>query len=561
MTTLQTPQSIHATIHQDAINEVAGFFNATTEDILNELLQNARRSGATEVEITTQEDQVTVTDNGVGISDPAAILAFGHTGWENKTAQSEHAAGMGFYALARSEQVRVRSKPQGGTAWQVNLTPDHFVGKMDAPVERAIGNMNSPGTTVTFSSRRDPEGDIKEAAKHYPLPVQLNGQRVEQRDFLHDAVHTEVWEGIRIGVYPAYRWSNISRMNFHGIIVTEPGLPRVPGIQKQWYAQTDVLDCPHLELTLPARREVIETRFMRDLRAACRSAIYRSMSLQTEPPDVPKKVQQEAASLGINLPDAAAVLEHWEPEHARAQHQDHRTRTWEKVSDDTVVIALEAQPADQQALARAAELNGAAGRLMKADEDLEGYDWYDRLPKAKSMRITVTKDGEDHDLRELRDNKQQLENQRPNRITFTLETVDKEGEAGKQAKHAILVLPSDLAFENEEEEYMDDNRPLITQDSEISAHELTNLMTEAFFRESDDSDSDSYETQKGNHEAASYRTALTLLSSKEDALKSTLANLINRHVIWEVPQGTVATTQIKDGRSVEVTVGKMGGEV
>ena len=101
--------------------------------------------------------------------------------------------------------------------------------------------------------------------------------------------------------------------------------------------------------------------------------------------------------------------------------------------------------------------------------------------------------------------------------------MDKEGEAGKQAKHAILVLPSDLAFENEEEEYMDDNRPLITQDSEISAHELTNLMTEAFFRESDDSDSDSYETQKGNHEAASYRTALTLLSSKEDALKSTLA--------------------------------------
>ena len=50
---------------------------------------------------------------------------------------------------------------------------------------------------------------------------------------------------------------------------------------------------------------------------------------------------------------------------------------------------------------------------MKADEDLEGYDWYDRLPKAKSMRITVTKDGEDHDLRELRDNKQQLKTSAP----------------------------------------------------------------------------------------------------------------------------------------------------
>ena len=207
--------------------------------------------------------------------------------------------------------------------------------------------MNSPGTTVTFSSRRDPEGDIKEAAKHYPLPVQLNGsgsnRGLPPRRRAHRGLGGD--QNRRVPRVPLvqHKPDELPR-----IIVTEPGLPRVPGIQKQWYAQTDVLDCPHLELTLPARREVIETRFMRDLRAACRSAIYRSMSLQTEPPDVPKKVQQEVASLGINLPDAAAVLEHWEPEHARAQHQDHRTRTWEKVSDDTVVIALEAQPADQQ---------------------------------------------------------------------------------------------------------------------------------------------------------------------------------------------------------------------
>ena len=177
MTTMQVPQSIHATIHEDAINRVAGFFNAGTKDILNELLQNARRSGATRVDITTQPDRITVADDGAGIADPAAILAFGQSGWDNRAAQSEHAAGMGFYALARSERVRVTSRRRDETAWQVDLTPDHFVGKLDAPVQRLFESTTPPGTNVTFAITKDPDRDIMDAARYYPLPVRVNGVR------------------------------------------------------------------------------------------------------------------------------------------------------------------------------------------------------------------------------------------------------------------------------------------------------------------------------------------------------------------------------------------------
>ena len=139
MTTAERiPGSIRASIHQDAINRVSEFFNATTQDILNELLQNSRRSGATRVDITTGDGWITVMDDGHGIQDPAAILAFGQTEWSEDRARNEHPAGMGMYSLARREFVNVRSRTETGKAWQVSLNPDHFVGKLEAPIEALL---------------------------------------------------------------------------------------------------------------------------------------------------------------------------------------------------------------------------------------------------------------------------------------------------------------------------------------------------------------------------------------------------------------------------------------
>ena len=45
-TTAKLPDSIQASIHQDALSRVPSFFNASIKEILNELLQNSRRAGA-----------------------------------------------------------------------------------------------------------------------------------------------------------------------------------------------------------------------------------------------------------------------------------------------------------------------------------------------------------------------------------------------------------------------------------------------------------------------------------------------------------------------------------
>ena len=45
------PATIRASVHEDAIGRVTRFFNATTLETLNELFQNARRAGATRVDV------------------------------------------------------------------------------------------------------------------------------------------------------------------------------------------------------------------------------------------------------------------------------------------------------------------------------------------------------------------------------------------------------------------------------------------------------------------------------------------------------------------------------
>ena len=106
------PSTIRARVHDDAISRVTRFFNATTVETLNELFQNARRAGATRVDVTIADGEVRVADDGEGITQPAALLAFGQSHWDSAPAQREDPAGIGVYALAHCPKVTIRSRPR-----------------------------------------------------------------------------------------------------------------------------------------------------------------------------------------------------------------------------------------------------------------------------------------------------------------------------------------------------------------------------------------------------------------------------------------------------------------
>ena len=545
-TPTKLPETIQASIHQDALSRVPSFFNATTVEILNELLQNSRRAGAKKVDITTAPGYITIADDGQGIPDPATLLAFGQTRWDSRTTRSEHPAGMGLYTLARREEVQVQSRCADGAAWQVRLTPDHFTGRIPAPVETTEEGEATPGTRITFNSEYPAERDIRTAAQYYPLLVYYNGDRVENHDFLNGAFYIETWGGVRIGVFK----NRETEMNFHGVIVRSPGLPWTRDIKKDsWTVKADVLDCPSLELTLPARKEVVETPFMKELRTACQRIIYRAMAAGPEPADVPKKDQDEARKMGVTLPDARPLLDPWEAaqsDHARYWYNSKKQQV--QVNESTLVIDLRLEPGGQQTLSRAASRNQAHHRLLESNGDLEGYGWYDNLQHVREVEITISQDGETRNLEELREKDEEPKSQRPDSITFTLR-------GGRDDDPFELSLPSDVAFQNEDEEYQGENIPLVTKDSNVSVQELTEIIVDSFFHPNDDKGADSYDTQEESYREDSERTAMALLLDETETRRLQIEKAVRDHVIQEVPLGSSVTIRVnREDKTTEVSI-------
>lgn len=542
MTTTALPEQIQATIHQDAISRVPDFFNATLPDILNELLQNSRRSGATKVEITVDQNRVTVSDDGRGIEDPQSLLSFGQSNWEEGLTQSENPAGMGIYSLARAGEVAIRSRTPHGVAWEVNLETSHFTGKETAQVI-PLNETSERGTAITFNSVRTPRGEFEDAARHYPLNVCLNGDELHREDFLKDSEQIQVWEGIRIGVKrSSEQWGH--RLNFHGVKARANHLPHVFTEQGCWYSYIDVVDCPQLRLTLPARKEVVKTAFLEDLNQACQKAVYQAILNHPDPVDVPKRHHDSAHEMGVPLPEARPLLKRWHPVCADENRDEHTTIRHE-VEGDTLLVELEDNDApDQQALNRAAEFHNMESRLMRPDPDMQGYAWYDRLTIITGMKTTIIDGGQETDLEEHRySNRPKLPEYRPDRITVTATGHD---EAGNEVS---CPLDTDLVFEDREPRIYEPGKTVLTKNSRITLEELMHLFEEAHFRV--DEDGDSYETSLDRFQDEAKLDAMRILHSGEEAHTEQILTMLRRHIVGHIPAGKDAVIHIKRTRETK----------
>ena len=409
--------TIRARIHDSAIRRVTRTFAATLADIFTETLQNSRRAGATRVRVAvtgpadTGPLTVTVTDDGAGIADPAVLLSFGENGWSEDLVRREDAAGMGMLSLAR-RGCTVSSRPRStdGSApsgWRVELAPEHFTGEAEAEVHPDDGAPWPHGAAVTFQATESENATlirraIGTAAWHYPLPVVFEnvpttpagGEEFERRAFLDGALHAERWPGLVFGVFKD-RWNgfglNDPDVNFHGLTVSVrlPSVETVAGAR--WSVAADIVDCPELELVLPARKEAVETPFLDEMREAARLCIYRAMAADPDPrPSFGDRKRAHEAD--IDIAPQPAELRPWRP--GLADVDDWREPPKRPpVGADALLMTCDPEPPEAQAFWRAAERNRVAGRLFEADRRLEGYAWYDAIARVVAIHIEVTADG------------------------------------------------------------------------------------------------------------------------------------------------------------------------
>ena len=557
--------TIRARVHESALKRVTKFWASRPIEIFIEALQNSRRAGATRVHVTvetltkppghTPEPSeprlaVSITDDGAGIEDPAVLLSFGENGWNDELVAREDAAGMGILSLAhRGCRISSRSRTHDGHAghgWSVDLEPEHFTGRSEAPVRPDDGAPYPSGTTVEFQAAESADmirAALANAARHYPLPVTFEGETVERKAFLDGAVHAETWNGLTFGVYRDRRQSYMEPdLNFFGLTVPVR-LPTVETVHGAvWSVRADVVDCPGLELLLPARREPVENAFLEELRQAARMAIYRAMAADPEPrPAFADWTRARGA--GIELAPPPQVLRPWRP--AIADIDDWREPPKPApAGSDALVVDFDPEPPEAQALRRAAERAGLAERLFEADRRLAGYEWHDRLDRVTGIDTEVTAgDGKTRPLRDFplpgqKDTAATPLPPRPVAIRTAL-SVRSAGGPGR-----TLHLPADLAFAGEDCGWVGDTLPLVTGDSNLEPHQLAELLRRGYFSPSDDADADSWSTQAQRFDEDALHIATRLLCSEDSALEVSIAETVRREILHLVP----------NGRKVEISI-------
>ena len=555
------PERIRARIHEGALSRVTRMYAAGLADVFTEALQNSRRAGATRVRVTIEDTEgalsVTVTDDGAGIADPAVLLSFGENGWSEDLARREDAAGMGFLSLARRGCTVVsRPRSDGGEtapAWRVDLTPAHFLGEEEADILPDEGAPLPHGTAVRFRTEEAREAvrrTLENAVRHYPLTVALDGETLPRRAFLDGAAHTESWRGLTFGVFTGRsRYRDEPDLNFHGLIVPVR-LPTVHPVDgPAWSVRAEVGNCPELELVLPARKEAVETPFLDEMREAARVAIYRAMAAADSAPAIAFEDWRRARVAGVELPAPAPALRPWRPPVAD-------TDNWlagpapEPLPTGALVMDVDFEAPEAQSLWRAAERGGMAPRLFETDSRFQGYGWYDALPRVTGVQTRIVGNGEVRPLVDYQTPPVETP-PRPDAIRVKLDVRYPDG------TNETLALDADLAFAGDAWAWLSDVRPLVTAGSAIEPAELAGILRDAFFSPSDESDADSWETQRTRFEEEAMHLALSLLCSEDEARRRSIACAVRRELSWLIPRDRAVTITVRGGEvGVEFSAGE-----
>jgi hypothetical protein len=159
-------------------NQRYGF--ASKDSLVTELLQNARRAGATEIRMLYNEHDgvLCVSDNGCGIADFQKLLTFHESGWDDATRALEQPFGVGFTAcLYSSSRCLVRSGRLGvdidtvavlaGQAMEVHPLPDCDT---VTGTEVVLYGFDNPGL----------ESRLHLSCSGFPIQVVLNGHPLDR---------------------------------------------------------------------------------------------------------------------------------------------------------------------------------------------------------------------------------------------------------------------------------------------------------------------------------------------------------------------------------------------
>ncbi|MGI9376031.1 MAG: ATP-binding protein [Tsuneonella suprasediminis] len=533
------PTTIHTSVSQSLLTRIGRFHNGSVLDVLTETIQNGRRAGATRIDIAQVETErgpvLRIRDDGCGIADPAKFLALGDSGWDETIAHSEDPAGMGVFSLA-GHHVTVRShSAEIGAAWQATISRDAW--ESGNPLDVTPSSLDK-GTEIEIDLPeawvRQLEQAVKTAARFCPVAIWFGGSRQPHESFLCKAVRIEDWNGCRIGIfadkYDLHREQ--PRINFHGLTVP-CRLPFVSDADggRGWYAKVDIIDAPHLQLVLPARKEMVQGAALDALREACEAAIFRTIAREGYH-RLSHTRWLRAKELGVFLPEAAPWLHEWTP---RTTETD-SVLLGDRVAGEPMILL----PTDDAHIEQCVDRAIASGRPLGATpvhpiDEFAGYSWYDSLPRALGCCFRVERgDGEIFNYTADGQLPEGVVSGRVEAITLEF-AVQASASFGTPAE--ILSLPADTLITAADcSTDLEEVTVLLSADCAIKPSELASLLEAACFYPNEDCDADSYHTQQAAFEMQARFAANMLLLGEDAAVLERVREAMREHVSWLIPK-------------------------
>lgn len=224
--------------------------------LISELIQNARRAGASEVSISYDDasKRLVVADNGTGIEDFQSLLHFNASGWNESTTQAEHPFGLGFSkCLYAASHVHITSRGKSLEFDCADALAQHELevgNAVDAPLGFTVITLD--GVDLPALGTR-----IDRITRGFPIPVVFNGVTQPR---LHATTSSMHFVDSDIGLIHIAGRDNGKRAT--GMAVYLQGL-LVGDSSRDFYCCHSGLDVVHLDSTkfmarMPDRSELID---------------------------------------------------------------------------------------------------------------------------------------------------------------------------------------------------------------------------------------------------------------------------------------------------------------
>jgi hypothetical protein len=300
--------TIQAKVSKRLLSKADRLFTGTLDGRIIEILQNARRAGATQVTITNEKGLVTVWDNGCGIDDFSKLLDLGDSDWDKAMEEAEDPAGVGLFCLA-PRKLTISSKGK-----EIVISKDGWTGK---PIQLTKADDQDKGTVLTFADEPWELSVVKRHAVFSGMKVVVDGKSCPQEPFVSNraAPHPEL--GCRIEVRERdhlNQWHNQWRdhyfcdtimVNFHGQVVKFTYNP----VSDNLVFLVDMTGEPTgIRMMLPARTQMIENKAFEALKAAIEKEAYHFIQKRGKH-KLPYQQYKRAAELGVKLPEAELTFD------------------------------------------------------------------------------------------------------------------------------------------------------------------------------------------------------------------------------------------------------------